>query len=58
MSFVVFEENKSSYIFQSNATRDAVAKALYCRTVATIVKRANSLKKPIGSGNISFYFKI
>jgi len=31
----------------SNATRDALAKALYCRTVATIVKRANSLKRPV-----------
>lgn len=26
-------------------TRDALAKALYCRTVATIVRRANSLKR-------------
>lgn len=30
------------------ATRDALAKALYCRTVATIVRRANSLKR-VGS---------
>ena len=39
----------------SNATRDALAKALYCRTVATIVKRANSLKRPVGalSGSMS-----
>nr|XP_027238453.1 unconventional myosin-IXb-like [Penaeus vannamei] len=29
----------------SNMTRDALAKALYCRTVATIVRRANSLKR-------------
>ncbi|KAF2357164.1 Myosin head motor domain [Trinorchestia longiramus] len=29
----------------SNLTRDALAKALYCRTVATIVRRANSLKR-------------
>ncbi|CAL4058834.1 unnamed protein product [Meganyctiphanes norvegica] len=29
----------------SNSTRDALAKALYCRTVATIVRRANSLKR-------------
>ncbi|XP_045464718.1 unconventional myosin-IXb isoform X1 [Harmonia axyridis] len=29
----------------SNMTRDCLAKALYCRTVATIVRRANSLKK-------------
>ncbi|XP_053606932.1 unconventional myosin-IXa isoform X2 [Plodia interpunctella] len=27
------------------AARDALAKALYCRTVATIVRRANSLKR-------------
>ena len=35
-------------------TRDALAKALYCRTVATIVRRANSLKRmgPI-SGTLS-----
>ncbi|KAG8225228.1 hypothetical protein J437_LFUL012703 [Ladona fulva] len=33
----------------SNATRDSLAKALYCRTVATIVRRANSLKRPLGS---------
>lgn len=25
--------------------RDSLAKALYCRTVATIVRRANSLKR-------------
>ncbi|XP_039284577.1 unconventional myosin-IXa [Nilaparvata lugens] len=29
----------------SNAIRDSLAKALYCRTVATIVRRANSLKR-------------
>lgn len=29
----------------SNMTRDSIAKALYCRTVATIVRRANSLKR-------------
>ncbi|XP_071057490.1 myosin-VIIa isoform X2 [Onthophagus taurus] len=29
----------------SNITRDCLAKALYCRTVATIVRRANSLKR-------------
>ncbi|XP_072390346.1 unconventional myosin-Ia isoform X2 [Diabrotica undecimpunctata] len=29
----------------SNMTRDCLAKALYCRTVATIVRRANSLKR-------------
>ncbi|KAL7647373.1 UNVERIFIED_CONTAM: hypothetical protein RMT77_000969 [Armadillidium vulgare] len=29
----------------SNMTRDALSKALYCRTVATIVRRANSLKR-------------
>lgn len=27
------------------AARDSLAKALYCRTVATIVRRANSLKR-------------
>ncbi|TRY68528.1 hypothetical protein TCAL_13103 [Tigriopus californicus] len=38
-----------------NATRNALAKALYCRTVATIVRRANSIKRPIGplSGTMS-----
>ena len=32
-----------------------MAKALYCRTVATIVRRANSLKRPVGplSGTMS-----
>ena len=36
-------------------TRNALAKALYCRTVATIVRRANSLKRPVGplSGTMS-----
>lgn len=29
----------------SNMTRDCLAKALFCRTVATIVRRANSLKR-------------
>ncbi|CAH0390290.1 unnamed protein product, partial [Bemisia tabaci] len=29
----------------SNMIRDSLAKALYCRTVATIVRRANSLKR-------------
>ncbi|XP_016979643.1 unconventional myosin-IXb isoform X1 [Drosophila rhopaloa] len=29
----------------ANMTRDCLAKALYCRTVATIVRRANSLKR-------------
>lgn len=29
----------------SNMMRDSLAKALYCRTVATIVRRANSLKR-------------
>ncbi|CAG7834204.1 unnamed protein product [Allacma fusca] len=29
----------------SNFARDALAKSLYCRTVATIVRRANSLKR-------------
>jgi dachs protein len=38
--------SKSSVLkFQSNMTRDSLAKALYCRTVATIVRRANSLKR-------------
>ncbi|CRK99962.1 CLUMA_CG013257, isoform B [Clunio marinus] len=36
----------------SNMTRDSLAKALYCRTVATIVRRANSLKR-LGSGTLS-----
>lgn len=43
----------SSDANMSNATRDALAKALYCRTVATIVKRANSLKRPALSGSMS-----
>ncbi|XP_038068155.1 myosin-3-like [Patiria miniata] len=30
----------------ANQTRDALARALYCRTVLTIVKRLNSLKRP------------
>lgn len=30
---------------QSCKARDSLAKALYCRTVATIVRRANSLKR-------------
>jgi len=35
---------------QCNATRDSLAKALYCRTVATIVRRANSLRsRPLGT---------
>jgi hypothetical protein len=38
---------------QCNATRNALAKALYCRTVATIVRRANSLKRPQGAGTMS-----
>ena len=29
----------------SNMTKDCLAKALYCRTVATIVRRSNSLKR-------------
>lgn len=33
------------FIFQANTIRDSLAKALYCRTVATIVRRANSLKR-------------
>lgn len=38
---------------QSSAARDALAKALYCRTVATIVRRANSLKRLCMSGTLS-----
>ena len=38
---------------QSNVARDALAKALYCRTVATIVRRANSLKRLCMSGTLS-----
>ncbi|KAF0301174.1 Myosin-VIIa [Amphibalanus amphitrite] len=34
----------------ASMTRDSLAKALYCRTVATIVRRANSLKR-LGSGS-------
>ena len=36
---------KGCLFMQSNMTRDSLAKALYCRTVATIVRRANSLKR-------------
>ncbi|XP_064477928.1 myosin-I heavy chain-like [Ornithodoros turicata] len=36
----------------ASQVRDALAKALYCRTVATIVRRANSLKR-MGSGTLS-----
>jgi hypothetical protein len=38
---------------QSGGARDALAKALYCRTVATIVRRANSLKRLCMSGTLS-----
>ena len=37
---------------QCNATRDALAKALYCRTVATIVRRANSFRRPPTTGTM------
>jgi len=45
----------SSDANMSNATRNALSKALYCRTVASIVKRANSLKSKVGalSGSMS-----
>ena len=43
----------SSDANMANSTRDALAKALYCRTVASIVKRANSLKRPALSGSMS-----
>ena len=33
---------------QANSSRDAMAKTLYYRTVATIVRRVNSLKKKVG----------
>jgi dachs protein len=32
-------------VLQCYKARDSLAKALYCRTVATIVRRANSLKR-------------
>ena len=41
--FISFHHNS-----QASLARDSLAKALYCRTVATIVRRANSLKR-IGS---------
>ncbi len=43
------------FLGQCNATRNSLAKSLYCRTVATIVRRANSLKRPVGplSGTMS-----
>ena len=34
-------------------TRDALAKALYCRTVAAILRRANNLCRPTMGGNLS-----
>lgn len=40
-----FENDSGHFVFQSNSIRDSLAKALYCRTVATIVRRANSLKR-------------
>ena len=43
----------SSDAHMANTTRDALAKALYCRLVASIVKRANSLKRPALSGSMS-----
>lgn len=42
---IYFNLNLKIDLFQSNMTRDSLAKALYCRTVATIVRRANSLKR-------------
>ena len=52
---VLFTFEKHGLLLQCNATRNALAKALYCRTVATIVRRANSLKRPVGplSGTMS-----
>lgn len=41
------------YYLKSAGARDALAKALYCRTVATIVRRANSLKRLCMSGTLS-----
>lgn len=42
------DTNPFSHCSQAMANRDSLAKALYCRTVATIVRRANTLKR-IGS---------
>ncbi|XP_076338486.1 unconventional myosin-Va-like isoform X2 [Tachypleus tridentatus] len=42
--------NSVSNATMATVTRDALAKALYCRTVATIVRRANSLKR-LGSSS-------
>ena len=37
---------QSSSHQQANSNRDALAKALYCRTVAAVVRRVNSYKRP------------
>ena len=47
--FAVFENRSKTFTLQCNTTRNALAKALYCRTLATIVRRANSMRKFGGS---------
>ncbi|KAJ8318178.1 hypothetical protein KUTeg_003269, partial [Tegillarca granosa] len=36
----------ANHLQMANVTRDSLAKALYCRTMTAILKRANSLRRP------------
>ena len=38
---------------QANQSRDSLAQALYCRTVAAVVKRVNNHKRPIANLTVS-----
>lgn len=40
-------------VYSANATRNALAKSLYSRTVAAILKRANSLRRPNINSSLS-----
>lgn len=44
---------KSLSFLQANSNRDALAKAMYCRTVAAIVRRVNSYKRPTSMLSVS-----